>query len=179
MNPLLTRIIEGTLRRELHSLVLELEAYPDERLIWAMPPGCPNAAGNLALHIAGNISHYIGALLGGTGYVRDRDQEFGARNVPRPEIVERVLAADAAVRLTLPGLTEEDLVRPYPETIRDTALDTGDFLVHLAVHLGYHLGQLSYHRRLVTGDPSGVGALAASRLSSARTTSPTDRHGGG
>jgi hypothetical protein len=179
MKPPLTKIIEGTLRRELRSLVLELEAYPDERLIWVMPPGCPNAAGNLALHLAGNISHYIGAVLGGTGYVRDRDHEFGARDVPRSEIVERILAADGAVRLTLPGLTEADLLRPYPETIRDTVLETGDFLVHLAVHLGYHLGQLSYHRRLVTGDPTGVGSLAASQLSSARTTSNDDREGAG
>jgi hypothetical protein len=151
--------IEKFLLRELGALRREVESYPDELLLWALPPGLPNSAGTLALHIAGNLRHYIGARLGGSGYVRDREEEFAARDVPRAALLDRLAAAEEAIRTTLHGLSEERLAEPYPEAIRGHPLETGDFLVHLAVHLGYHLGQVSYHRRLVTGDVRGVGAL--------------------
>jgi len=157
------------LRRELRSLRLELEAYPDERLLWALPPGLPNSAGTLALHLAGNLRHYVGALLGGTGYVRNRDQEFAARDVPRAEILARIAEAEAALESTLPRLSEEQMSLPFPEPIRDQHLETGELLVQLAVHLAYHLGQVSYHRRLVTGDVQGVGALSAAEIVAARS----------
>lgn len=174
-------MIEHFLLRELRSLRLELEAYPDERQIWVLPPGLPNSAGTLALHLAGNLRHYVGALLGGSGYVRNRDEEFAARDVPRAVLLDQIMAAEAAIRSTLPGLTEAQLLQPFPEAIRDHFLETGEFLIHLAVHLGYHLGQVSYHRRLVTGEVKGVGALSAAELRTAfpvgsiPTISPEDR----
>lgn len=165
----LAMMIERFLRRELRSLRLELEAYPDERLIWALPPGCPNSAGTLALHLAGNLRHYIGAILGGSGYVRNREEEFAMRDIPRAELLELLAEADVAIQATLPRLTEADLSRPYPEPIREQHLETRDLLIHLTTHLAYHLGQVSYHRRLVTGDARGVGALSAAELLTARS----------
>ena len=162
-------MIEHFLRRELRSVRLELEAYPDERLLWALPPGLPNSAGTLALHLAGNLRHYVGALLGGDGYARNRDQEFAARDVPRAEILEQLSAADLAIESTLPKLSDTQLAQPFPELIRDHRLRTSDFLLQLAVHLAYHLGQISYHRRVVTGDSRGVGALSAAELLTARS----------
>ena len=161
--------IERFLRRELRSLRLELEAYPDERLIWALPPGAPNSAGTLSLHLAGNLRHYIGALLGGSGYVRNREEEFAARDVPRAQLLAHLAEADAAIESTLPRLTDAELSRPFPEPIREQHLETRDLLLQLAVHLAYHLGQISYHRRLVTGDARGVGALSAAELEGARS----------
>lgn len=161
-------LISHFLRRELRSLRLELEAYPDEQLIWALPPGLPNSAGTLALHLAGNLRHYVGALLGGTGYVRNRDEEFAARDVPRAVLLEQIAAADEAIESTLPRLTEAQMSQPFPEAIRDHHLQTDEMLAQLAVHLGYHLGQVSYHRRLVTGNAQGVGALSAAEIVAAR-----------
>lgn len=160
--------ISQFLRRELRTLRRELEAYPDERLIWALPPGLPNSAGTLALHLAGNLRHYVGAILGGNGYVRNRDEEFAARDVPRAALLEQISEAEAAVESTLPLLNEEQMSLPFPEPIRDQHLQTGDLLVQLAVHLAYHLGQVSYHRRVVTGDVQGAGALSAAELVSVR-----------
>jgi uncharacterized damage-inducible protein DinB len=162
-------LIGHFLRRELRSLRLELEAYPDEQLIWTLPPGLPNSAGTLALHLAGNLRHYVGAILGGNGYVRNRDEEFAARDVSRAALLEEISEAEAAVASTLPHLSEEQMVLPFPEPIRDRHLQTGELLVQLAVHLSYHLGQISYHRRLVTGDVQGVGALSAAELVAARS----------
>ena len=45
---------------------------------------------------------------------------------------------------------------------------TGEYLVHLSVHFAYHLGQLDYHRRVVTGQNTGVDAMRPGDLSSAR-----------
>lgn len=160
------------LQRELRSLRRELEAYPDEELLWALPPGLPNSAGTLALHLAGNLRHYIGALLGGDGYVRNRDEEFAARDIPRAVLLEQIAAAAAAVESTLPRLSEEQMALPFPEPIREQHLQTGELLIQLAVHLAYHLGQVSYHRRLVTGDVQGVGALSAADLVGRKETSP-------
>lgn len=166
--PRLPETLEQFLLRELQTLRREVEAYPDEESIWTLPPGAPNSGGTLVLHLAGNIQHYIGALLGDTGYVRDRDAEFSARGLNRARLLAEITAAESAVRSTLPRVTDDQLGEPFPEPLRGHTIETGEFLIQVAVHLGYHLGQLSYHRRLVTGDARGVDALAPHRLSTAR-----------
>ena len=70
------------LARELDGMAREIQAFPDDESVWQTAPGVTNAAGNLALHLAGNVQHFIGALLGRTGYVRDREAEFGRRSGP-------------------------------------------------------------------------------------------------
>ena len=172
MTPHFPLLIGHFLQRELRTLRLELEAYPDEQLLWELPPGCPNSAGTLALHLAGNLRHYVGALLGGNGYIRNRDEEFAARDIPREVLLAQIAEAEAAVASTLPRLSEAQMAEPFPEPIREHHLQTGELLVQLAVHLAYHLGQISYHRRLVTGNPQGVGALSAAELVAARSAQP-------
>jgi uncharacterized damage-inducible protein DinB len=153
------------LLRELRSLRLELLAYPDEGLIWARPPGVANPAGTLALHIAGNMQHFIGAVLGGTGYVRDRDAEFRLRGSTREELLASIDAATAAVRKTLSNFDDERLEGLYPLEVSGKRVPTRLFLLHMSTHLAYHLGQLDYHRRIVTGQPGQVAALSLSALS--------------
>jgi uncharacterized damage-inducible protein DinB len=153
------------LLRELSALQRELDAYPDERLIWRIPPGAPNSAGTLALHLCGNIRHYVGALLGDTGYVRDRDAEFETRDVPRERLLEEVEATKKTVASVLPAVPDSSLSDPYPETMRGVTLGCREALYHLAAHFAYHLGQVDYHRRLVTGDSSGIDAMSPAALS--------------
>jgi hypothetical protein len=156
------------LRRELRALRLELEAYPDDETIWAMPAGIRNSAGTLTLHIAGNLRHFIGAVLGRNGYVRDRRREFDIRGLSRQELLEEVAEAERAVRTVFPALADADLAKLFPETLYGLSFDTGDLVMHLCSHLAYHLGQIDYHRRIVTGQTEGVGALPLNELSSAR-----------
>ncbi|MEX2570509.1 MAG: DinB family protein [Gemmatimonadota bacterium] len=162
-------MLHALLLRELGSLRRELQAYPDETSLWEAPPGVPNSGGNLILHLTGNLQHYVGAVLGSTGYVRDRDAEFSSGGMERPALLEQIAAAERAVDATLPALTEQRLAAPYPEPIRGHPVKTGDFLLHVAIHLGYHLGQLDYHRRIVTGDASGVDAINPAVLATARS----------
>lgn len=164
---MLTEQLKSLILRELKTLRQELLAYGDEEQIWAEPPGVNNSAGTLALHLAGNLRHYLGSRFGGTGYVRDREREFAARGVPREELLAGIDAAAAEVETALEAVTGETLEEPYPLEVGGVRLQTGDFLLHLAVHLGYHLGQVDYHRRTVTGATRGVGALSVRDLTTA------------
>jgi hypothetical protein len=154
------------LDRDLRALRREVEAYPNERDLWAGVPGVSNVAGTLALHLAGNLQHYIGAVLGGSGYVRARPAEFSRRDVPRVELLGEIEAARTAVARALAGTVDVD--GEYPEPIAGKRVRTGDYLVHLATHFAYHLGQLDYHRKIVTGQDKGIDAMRPIELSSAR-----------
>jgi len=150
--------------RELRAVRREIERYPDDATVWRAVPGIPNTAGTLALHLAGNLQHFLGAALAGDGYVRDRDAEFSRRDVPRDELLAEVDRAREAVAVGMDALTDDALAGEYPEAIGGRTFVTADMLVHLAAHLAYHLGQLDYHRRIVTGDGRTVNAVAAKDL---------------
>lgn len=143
--------IARVLMRDLESLSSQLEDYQDEADIWRLVPGVANSAGTLALHLAGNIQYYIGALLAGTGYVRDRQAEFATRDLSRVDLLQQVDAARAALKEAVSRIDAGTLDSTYPIEVAGTGLTTGQFLIHLAAHLAYHLGQLDYHRRFVTG----------------------------
>jgi uncharacterized damage-inducible protein DinB len=160
--------LAALLDRDLATLQREVEAYPDERDLWREIPGCPNVGGTLVLHLTGNLQHYIGAQLAGTGYVRDRPAEFARRGVPRTELLKEVEAARAAVQAASTTVTEAQLAADFPEVIGSSRVNTADYLTHLAVHFAYHLGQLDYHRRVVSGMNTSVDAMRAANLSSAR-----------
>lgn len=136
--------------RDLNKLKTELAQYSHEETIWAVPPGINNSAGNLALHLIGNLKTYIGAELGQTGYIRDRDREFSDRDVPRADLLTQLDETIAVIQQTLPTLDPARLDEEYPLLVFKVKMSTGYFLVHLATHLGYHLGQVNYHRRLIT-----------------------------
>ncbi|HEX6943241.1 MAG TPA: DinB family protein [Gemmatimonadaceae bacterium] len=159
--------IAAIICRELRTLERELNAYPTEAQIWELPAGLPNSAGTLALHAAGNLQHFVGTMLGGTSYVRDRDAEFSRRNVPRADLIEDLRNAERAVRDTLPAMEADRFAETYPLPVANRRVNTGEFMAHLATHLAYHAGQLNYHRRIVTGDASGVGAVSPLELPSA------------
>jgi uncharacterized damage-inducible protein DinB len=163
-----TTWISGIITRDLDALRRELASYPDESDLWRILPGISNSAGTLTLHLAGNLQHFFGAVLGGSGYVRNREAEFQRRAVPRHELLAQVDAAAEAVRIGLSRITDADLSRDYPTIVAGTRLLTGDFLIHCAAHLTYHLGQIDYHRRMVTGQPGRIRALAIPELPSAR-----------
>ena len=156
--------VQTVVTRELRAFKREVEAYPDDASLWREVPGTPNTGGTLALHVAGNVQHFFGAILGKSGYQRDRDAEFARRNVPRTELVAGLDAAISAVERTLAGLTESQLAAPYPEPIAKRTVATRDFLIHLAVHLAYHLGQMDYHRRTVSGNSQGIDAVSVREL---------------
>jgi uncharacterized damage-inducible protein DinB len=135
--------------RDLHKLKLEIELYKDEKNLWLIDENITNSAGNLCLHLIGNLNSFIGAELGKTNYIRNRPLEFSLQSVPRAELLKKVEETILVVTNSLSQLTEEQLGTEYPILVLEKKLDVGHFLVHLAMHLAYHLGQINYHRRLL------------------------------
>ena len=158
-----TSTVASLMLRELDTFKREIAAFPDDDGPWNSRPGIANTAGTLALHCAGNIQHFIGAKLCGTGYVRQRDLEFSRRGVSRSEITSELDRAIAALHL-LEGKMDADLPAVFPEPFGGKQVNTDVMLVHLAVHLGYHLGQADYHRRLSTGDGQALDGVSAKEL---------------
>lgn len=144
-------IIAKLLQRDLEKLKQELLQYRDENLIWNTVPGISNSAGNLCLHLVGNLNTYIGAELGQSGYIRNRELEFSQKDIPREELIWKIDGTIEVVTQTLDRLPAEALAQEYPLLVLKEKNSTGYFLTHLTVHLGYHLGQINYHRRILEG----------------------------
>ncbi|GAA4309004.1 hypothetical protein GCM10023149_03150 [Mucilaginibacter gynuensis] len=146
-------MIKDTLKklfiRDLEKLKQEIEAYQNEDKIWYIEKSILNTAGNLCLHLVGNLNTYIGAEFGKTGYVRNRVDEFALKDVPRAELVDKVEQTIIMIANTFEMISEEQLNEKYPAEIHLKDVSTEYFFVHLAMHLGYHLGQINYHRRLL------------------------------
>ena len=171
-SPAFATHLHAILVRDLRALRREVEAYPDDAPVWAVPDGIANSCGTLVLHLAGNLRTYVGKELGGVPYERDRPREFSARNLPRAELLRDIDATIAAVDTAMAAVTVESLAAPFPVAIGAVTVNTQDFLVHVAVHLGYHLGQVDYHRRLVTKSPTTVATMAPGELVSATPVKP-------
>lgn len=156
--------LRRVLVRDLRALATELDAYPDDASVWARPTGIENSAGTLILHLTGNLRHFVGARLGGSPYVRDREGEFAARDLSRAELHTRIAAAIEDVERALRHLDPSQVTGEFPDAVGGIRLPVSVFLLHLVAHCGYHLGQLDYHRRMVTANPRGVGVLSPAAL---------------
>lgn len=146
---MLTETLKSLFKRDLNKLKVEIESYQSESNIWTIDKNISNSAGNLCLHLIGNINTFIGTELGKTGYVRNRPLEFSLKDIPRPELISKIDETILVVNNTLDSLTEADLKVIYPQIVFEKEMTTQFFLVHLATHLAYHLGQINYHRRML------------------------------
>lgn len=138
--------------RDLEKLKKEISLYGDENDLWVTKNQIANSAGNLCLHLLGNLNHFIGAVLGNTGYARNRDAEFSAKNVSREELLAEIDKLLDVVFISLQTLSDDDLKKDYPVEKNGETVTTDFMLLHLLTHLSYHLGQINYHRRLVQKD---------------------------
>ena len=147
---MITKTLIKLFTRDLYKLKIEIESYSNERNLWLVEKGITNSAGNLCLHLVGNLNAFIGAQLGNTNYIRQRDLEFSNKDVPRSELLKMVDDTIAVIENTLGKLKEQDLEKEYPLLVFKEKTTTEYFLMHLATHLTYHLGQINYHRRLLS-----------------------------
>lgn len=137
------------LERDLNKLITEIELYKNENNIWKIEKSISNSAGNLTLHLVGNLNTFIGKEIGKTNYIRNRELEFNQKNVPRQVLIENIIQTIKVVKDSLINLTNEDLKKEYPLMKFAEVVSIEYLLVHLATHLTYHLGQINYHRRLI------------------------------
>jgi uncharacterized damage-inducible protein DinB len=156
--------VRHLMARELEAFAREVELFPDDDALWRTLPGVANSAGNLALHVCGNLKHFVGAVLGGTGYVRDRDAEFATCSGRREDVARQVRDTAEVVSSVLSRVTRQVLGAPYPQSHDGVRLRCDTFLLHLCTHLAFHLGQAGYLRRALTGDARTSGALSLREL---------------
>ena len=150
--------------RDLRAVAREVAAYPSDEALYRAVPGVTNAGGTLALHLAGNVQHFIGKVLGGSAYARDRDAEFNRRDLSRASVVAEIERAIAAVEESLPRVTEAQWGTEYPQEVLGRRLGTSRFALHLASHLAYHLGQLDYHRRMTAPETGTAATMSMTEL---------------
>lgn len=135
--------------RDLNRLSNEIRQYEKEALIWKTEKLIANSAGNLCLHLLGNLNTYIGNEIGKSGYVRNRELEFSIKNVPKEELLFQISDTISIVNKSLNSLNESLLENEYAVLVFDQKTSTGYMLIHLSSHVTYHLGQINYHRRLI------------------------------
>jgi hypothetical protein len=157
--------VRRILVRELEGFAREIEMFPDDESVWRTPPGIANSAGTLATHVCGNLRHFIGGVLGGSGYVRDREGEFSARSGSREDVVRGIRETVEIVSGVLQRLPEGSLGNEFPEPVGGVRLPAGLALLHLCTHLAHHLGQAGYLRRVMTEEGRSSGALSVRALS--------------
>ena len=146
---MLKETLKTLFRRDLEKLRAEIDSYQDESKLWYVEKNIPNSAGNLCLHLVGNLNAFIGAEIGKSGYVRQRELEFSSKDIPKSELLKKIDDTIAVVDAAIDTLTDEKLNEEYPIVVFKEKMVTGTFLIHLTTHLTYHLGQINYHRRLL------------------------------
>lgn len=138
-------------RRDLSRLIQQIEAFPSDEMLWQKLAGITNPAGNLVLHIEGNLREFVGRQLGNLPYDRDRPLEFSAEGASRAELVSRIGQARDLVTSVIGSLSPQQLEMEFPEVVLERALSTQAFLISLYGHLNWHLGQIDYLRRILSG----------------------------
>ena len=146
---MLIQTLKSLFDRDLRRLRAEIEIYTNEQSLWHIEKNIANSAGNLCLHLIGNLNTYIGATIGKTNYVRNREQEFSLKAIPKTELLKQIDETIEVVNNSLDNLTQDDLAKEYPVLVFSERTTTGYLLIHLTTHLAYHLGQINYHRRLL------------------------------
>jgi len=137
--------------RDLDKLSIELNEFREENRLWVTKGSISNSAGNLSLHLVGNLNHFIGATIGGTDYKRKRDVEFSKKHVARSVLIEMIGQTKEMVRNSIANMDKVLLNSTYPIRVFGEEMTYEFFLLHLLAHLNYHLGQINYLRRIIDG----------------------------
>ena len=147
---MITHVLIKLFEKDLNKVTDEINLYPDDSSLWVTREGITNSGGNLCLHVSGSLQHFIGAVLGGSGYVRNRDAEFALKNITRKKLLDELEATRMAVRDALEQVSKKELEKEFPQKLGGETVTTEQFLLHMLAHLNYHTGQINYHRRLLT-----------------------------
>jgi len=144
-----TKDLNQLFQRDLSKLIEELQAYTDERNLWRIDQGINNSAGNLTLHLIGNVKQFFGLDLAGIAFERDRDSEFLPSTLTREDLLQELEGLKKLFDLTLVSMDPKKLGDQCKHSFLGHSMTVGYFLIHLYGHFNYHLGQINYHRRLL------------------------------
>ena len=135
--------------RDIKKLRQEIASYTNDERMWHIEKGIANSAGNLCLHLVGNLKTYVGKDLGNIPYARNREAEFSEKGLKKQELLEMIDSTLMTVSKTFDNLEDARLRDDFPAMVFKEKTTVAYMLIHLAAHLEYHLGQINYHRRLL------------------------------
>jgi hypothetical protein len=144
-----TKELNQLFQRDLSALMEELHAYTDEQNLWRIDQEISNSAGNLTLHLLGNLKQFVGLDLGGIAFERDRDGEFSSSRGRRDDLLQELALLKKMLDDVLIPLDPKKLGDQSKHSFFGHSMTVGFFLIHLYGHFNYHLGQINYHRRLL------------------------------
>jgi uncharacterized damage-inducible protein DinB len=122
--------------------------------IWLRSGENSNAAGNLCLHLAGNVRQWIIHGVGGKPDIRVRAREFQARGgVSRAELLERLRSTVEEACGVIEACEPAGLLRTVrPQNYDVTVLEA---IYHVVEHFAQHTGQILYATKALTGEDLG------------------------
>ena len=122
----------------------------DDAQVWWRPHPDSNAIGNLVLHVCGSTRHFVGRVVGGTGYERDRKAEFAQRGpIARADLL-RVLDETVAETDGILGALDPGRLLEAREVPRDSPQSVLALVLRTSHHWAVHTGQIVYATKLLT-----------------------------
>jgi hypothetical protein len=146
---MITIVLIELYKRELEKLKLEILSYESDELLWKQFEGTV-PAGNICLYLTGNLQHYIGNIVGDSGYIRNKEAEMKARNLSRERLTEEIDATRNTVVNTLEEVSKTDLQKIFPTNEFEEPVTTEYYLIHLLKNFSFYFGQIKYHHQLVS-----------------------------
>jgi len=111
---MITTFLIDLYSRELEQLKTEILAVEADELLWKQSDSQTPAVGNTCLFIAGTLQHFIGNMIGDTGYIRNKEAEMKARNLSCERLIEEIENTKRIVVDTLEQVTKVDLQKIFP-----------------------------------------------------------------
>ena len=145
---MLNHILANFYERDLRKLIEEVNLFQNEDQLWQTRGSVKNSSGNLVLHLIGGLNHFFGTILVHSSYVRNRDQEFTRKAVPRQELVAQLEQLIPLVTSALRNISDAQMESEFPIEFDGAKNSHTYVLVQLLNHLNYHLGQVNYLRRM-------------------------------
>jgi hypothetical protein len=136
---------------------LHAEPLTDDEF-WICPYPYGNSFGHLTLHIIGNLNYYIGAQIAGTGFVRNRVQEFTETDpTSKEETLQNLDETVDLVVATLKPQTSSTWLQAYKaEAAPDFIEDRFGIFLRCLTHFNHHLGQMIYIAKEFAQDDSDI-----------------------
>lgn len=126
-----------------------LELLSEEE-IWWRPNAASNAAGNIVLHLCGNVRQWITSGLGGAPDARERDKEFAEQGpVPRRVLIRQLKKTVEEASKTIEDLSAEAFRREF--AIQGYRVSGLAAISHVYEHFSYHTGQIIYLTKMKRG----------------------------
>src|SRR5229473_167037 len=135
----------------IHRRVRELTEPLSTEQLWTRTYPYGNSIGNLILHLTGNLNYYIGAQVGGTGYVRQRPLEFSNTGLPKDEVLREFDKVIEIVIATIGKQLDDDWAAPFYGELESESKTRFSGFLACAGHAYHHVGQMIYLQRELLG----------------------------